>query len=174
MTLQIKTLVLFLVVLMPTYCLGQSLILVRDTVNNFEIGVPEGWQYGVPQNKSVDFIAIRQKVDVLDVPRENYNIFLLDKDVKDLNESYKLFLESLSANGASFKVIEDGDITLNNRNYKWLIETHKNKHSGESMHNYVLFTNNEGRILILTFATISDNFENYKSLFTKIAASLKY
>ncbi|MBJ6118608.1 hypothetical protein JAO76_10420 [Pontibacter sp. BT310] len=148
--------------------------MVRDTVNNFEIGVPEGWLYGVPQNKSVDFVALRQKTDTTDVPRENFNIFLLNKDEKDLTKSYKLFLESLRANSSSFKVKEEGEITLNNRNYKWLIETHKNKHSGENMHNYVLFTNNGGRILVLTMVTISDNFNTYKPLFEKIASSLKY
>ena len=42
------------------------------------------------------------------------------------------------------------------------------------MTNYVLFTNNDGDILILTIVTTSENFEKFKDLFNSIALSLRY
>ena len=46
--------------------------MVRDTVNRFEIGVPIGWRYGVPINRSVAFMAVREaqnEQDFLSVAR---------------------------------------------------------------------------------------------------------
>ena len=42
------------------------------------------------------------------------------------------------------------------------------------MSNYVLFTNKDGEILILTMVTTSENFDKFKSLFDSIALSLTY
>jgi hypothetical protein len=42
------------------------------------------------------------------------------------------------------------------------------------MCNYVLFTNKNGEILILTMVTTSENFEKFKTLFDSIALSLNY
>lgn len=156
-----------------TASLGQELALVRDTVNNFEIGVPVGWRYGVPADKSVSFIALRQKESDADVPRENYNINIVYRAETDLDKTYRQFLGNIG-NAEGFNIIEEGDIIINDRSYKFLIETHKNNISKEDMNNYVLFTNNKGKILILTMATISPNFQSYKPLFDRIASTLRY
>ena len=156
-----------------TASLGQELALVRDTVNDFEIGVPVGWRYGVPTDKSLSFIALRQKESDADVPRENFNINIVHRDETDLGKSYRQFLKSIgSAEG--FKVIEQGDTTINGRSYKYLVETHKNSISREDMSNYVLFTNNKGKVLVLTMVTVAANFQRYRPLFDKVASSLRY
>ncbi|MBJ6118111.1 hypothetical protein JAO76_07915 [Pontibacter sp. BT310] len=147
--------------------------MVRDTVNGFEVGVPVGWRYGVPANQSVSFIALRQKGTEADVPRENYNINILHRKEQDLDKTFKEFLLSVGE-AEDFKVIEQGDTTINERRYKYLIEKHKNKHSGESMHNYVLLANKQGKVLILTMVTTSENFPQFKPLFDKVASSLRY
>ena len=67
-----------LILLLPYIGYSQELVSVRDTINKFEVGVPIGWRYGVPENKSVDFIAFGQKINEADIPRETYNIFLRD------------------------------------------------------------------------------------------------
>ena len=152
---------------------GQELAQVRDTTNGFEVGVPVGWRYGVPTNNKVAFIAYRLKETDDDIPRENYNINIVRRDNTDLENTYKEFLEVIGK-AEGFKVIEQHNTKINDREYRLLIETHKNKISNEDMHNYVLFTNKDGKILILTMVTTSSNFEAYKVLFDSIAGSLKY
>lgn len=152
---------------------GQELLMVRDTVNRFEIGVPIGWRYGVPINRSVAFMAVREAQNEQDFPRENFNINILNRDEVDLATTYGHFLESIGKT-EGFKILEQGEKIVNDRKYKYLIETHKNKISKEDMTDYVLFTNDQGRILILTTVTTSENFEKFKNLFESIGLSLKF
>src|SRR5688572_4754708 len=109
-----------------TISFGQELVTIRDTVNHFAIGVPVGWRYGVPTDKSVTFIALRQKLNEQDLPRENFNINILHRDEIDLEKSFKEFLESVGK-AEGFTVLEQGDKIIKNRKYKYLIETHRNK-----------------------------------------------
>jgi hypothetical protein len=163
------------ILILSTWTLGfgQELVTVRDTVNHFEIGVPVGWRYGFPIDKSVTFVALRQKLDEQDLPRENFNINFLQIEETDLEESYTDFLGSVGQ-AEGFKIIENGERIIHDRKYKYLIETHKNKVSKEDMYNYVLFTNNSGEILILTMVTTSENFEDFRGLFDSIGLSLSY
>jgi hypothetical protein len=156
-----------------TLTVGQELMTIRDTVNHFAIGVPFGWRYGVPADNSVTFIALRQKLDDQDFPRENFNVNILQMEETDLEKSFSDFLESVGQ-AEGFKVIEKGEKIIQDRKYKYLIEIHKNKISKEDMNNYVLFTNNNGEILILTMVTTSTNFEKYKTLFDSVGLSLSY
>ncbi|SIT92251.1 hypothetical protein [Pontibacter indicus] len=166
-------LTLLILVSIKTVSFGQELAILQDTVSNYQIGVPVGWKYGVPADRSLALMAFRQKQTEEDVPRENFNLNILRRDEKSLDATYKKFLESIGT-AEGFTIIEQGDTVINNRKYKYLIESHKNKYSKEDMHNYVLFTNREGTILILTMVTISPNFETYKALFDKIALSLHF
>jgi hypothetical protein len=169
-----KTILLcILTLLIGTSIFGQELQIIKDSINHFEIGVPIGWKYGIPTNKSLAFMAFRQKLNEQDIPRENFNINILHKDEKDLEKSFNQFQESIGK-AEGFKIIKLGDTISSNRKYKYIIETHKNKISKEDMHNYVFFTNNNGEILILTMVTTSSNFEKFKGLFSLIAKSLKY
>ncbi len=169
-----KHLLLFILILSSSaICFGQELIAIRDTVNHFEVGVPAGWRYGVPADKSLTLIALRQKQNDQDVPRENFNLNIIHRDEISLDLTYQQFLESIGK-AEQFRIIEQGEKIIKERKYKYLIETHKNKISKEDMSNYVLFTNNDGEILILTMVTISANFEKFRPLFDTIALSLTY
>ena len=152
---------------------GQELAIVKDTVHHFEIGVPVGWRYGVPLDNSLEFVALRENQDEQDIPRENFNINIFNHKQVDLENTYEQFLISIGKT-EGFKIIEQGEKIINNRKYKYLIETHKNKISKDDMSNYVLFTNNAGEILVLTIVTTSENFERFKDLFESIALSLNY
>ncbi|MCP2042180.1 hypothetical protein [Pontibacter sp. HSC-36F09] len=166
-------LTLLILVSVKTISFGQELAIIQDTVKNYQIGVPVGWKYGVPADQSLDLIAFRQKQSEEDVPRENLNINILHRDETSLDATYSEFLKSIGT-VEGFTIIEEGDTVINDRKYKYLIESHKNKYSKEDMHNYVLFTNKEGAILILTMVTISPNFDTYRTLFDKIAGSLHF
>lgn len=162
---------LFIILMSWEICLSQELMNVQDTINHFSIGVPVGWRYGVPIDKSVAFIALRQTLDDKDVPRENFNINIFQVLDKDIETSFNKYLQSIgSANG--FKLILQGEKTINGRNYRYLLETHKNKVSNEDMTNYTFFTNNNGKVLVLTMVTISSNYDKYKDLFESVAFSL--
>lgn len=152
---------------------GQELVMITDTINKFQIGVPVGWRYFGAQPNSAAFLAIREKVDENDKPRENYNINIMHRKETDLDEEYRNFINSISKRDG-FRIIEEKEKIINNRRYKYLIETHKNIKSQEDMTDCILFTNNNGEILQLTIATISGNFDKYQVLFDKIAESLKY
>jgi len=154
-------------------CIAQELAIIRDTVNHFEIGVPIGWRYGVPIEQTVSFMALRKKESDQDVPRENFNINILHRDEVDLNKSYGQYLEIVEKT-EGFKILYQGERIIGVRKYKYLVETHKNKINKENMSHYILFTNNEGEILILTMVTTSANFEKFKPLFDSIASSLNY
>lgn len=156
-----------------TSCVGQELVTIRDTVNHFAVGVPVGWRYGVPVDKSLVFVALRQKQNDQDISRENFNLNLLHHDETDLSKSFKKFTESIRR-AEGFKIIDEGEKTINNRKYKYLIETHKNTISNEDMSNYVLYANKDGEVLVLTMVTTFENFEKFKSLFDSIAISLVY
>lgn len=168
-----QTLFFFLMLSIFSSTYGQELRTIKDSTNHYEIGVPIGWRSAILTNKSVSLVAIREKLNEQDVAKENFNIIILNKDEKDLEISFIQFKESLSK-AEGFKVIEQGVEIIDNRKYIYLIETHKNKISKEDMHNYVFFTNNDGKILILTMVTTSSNFERFKVLYSTIGRSLKY
>ena len=154
-------------------CSGQELAMVRDTTNHFEIGIPIGWRYGVPADRSLALIAIRQKQTDEDEPRENLNINILHRDETDLDATYHQFLESIGE-AEGFRIIDQGEKVIENRKYKYLIETHKNMQNNEDMNNYVYFTNDNGTVLILTMVTTSKDFRQFKNLFDAVAESLRF
>ena len=152
--------------------MAQELQKVRDTINHFEIGVPIGWKYGVPKNNSLAFMALREKVNADDMA-ENLNINILYRAGTDINTSYRQFLEARAGTN-NFEIIEQKDKVIFDRKYKYLVENHKNKFNGISVTNVVLFTNSDGKILILTIISSSANYEKNKNLFDSIGNSLRY
>ncbi|PRY08971.1 hypothetical protein CLV24_11921 [Pontibacter ummariensis] len=86
----------------------------------------------------MSLIALRQKQDERDIPRENFNVNILHLEETDLERSYKQFLES-TGQANDFNIIKQGDTLINGREYRYLVE--KNKISQDNMSNYVLFAN---------------------------------
>lgn len=152
---------------------GQELVLINDSINKFKIGVPVGWRYGVPEDKSAIFMAYRQKVDENDIPNEVVRINIFHHKETDLNEEYKNFIGSISQR-KGFRILEQEDKLIGNRSYKYLVETHLNTISQEEMTDCILLSNDNGEILMLTLATKSVNINKYRQLFDKITNSLQY
>ncbi|AEE48524.1 hypothetical protein [Haliscomenobacter hydrossis] len=153
--------------------LAQELVLIRDTINKFQIGVPEGWQYGVPTGNYVDLIAYRQKINNEDVVIENFNINVFESENTNFKTSYIEFIKTIGE-AKGFEILEQGNKKIFKRKYKYLIETHENPLNKEATIHYVLFTNNDGKIVILTMVASPLNFQKYKPLFDKIALSLRF
>jgi len=159
-------------VLLTVYADCQVLAHYRDTVNNFEIGIPNGWRYFPAKSKTdlpLKVLRPRNAGDKNDKVFENFNINIIDQPRANLAISYKKLVSALS-NTDNFKLIAEGDITTSTETFKWLKETHKNSFSvDQDMINYVFITWKNGKTYILTFVTISENFEKYEALFLQIA-----
>ena len=138
---------------------SQELVLVKDTVNNLQIGVPSGWKYAVLVDQLVDFIAYRQKVDANDVLIENFNINIFTSENKNFNTSFKWYIKSIS-DAKGFKILEQGNQKINQRKYKYIIQSHENELNGVPMIHYNFFTNDKGRVVILTMVSYPDQFAN--------------
>lgn len=150
----------------------QELVIVQDSINKVQVGVPVGWQYGVLTGQMVDFIALRPKTNT-DVVVENFNINIFQSENKNFNTSFNEYIQSISKT-KGFKVLEQGNQKINGRKYKYLIESHENELNGVQMTNYNFFTNDKGRIVILTMVSSTASFSRYKSLFNQIALTLRF
>jgi len=154
-------------------CFSQDFFIFKDTLCNFEIGVPVGWKYLISEQYKLELIALRQKENDGVTPRENFNVNYIATEDTSLNLSYIHFINTLEKTDG-FEIIEQGEKVIWNRKYKYLIENHNNTINGMKMVNYVFFGNKEGKLLILTMVTIAENFKKYRALFDSVAESLKY
>ena len=168
-----KPLFLLLLFLFPITVVAQSLLIYEDSVNRFEIGVPNTWRYGVPKDKSTSFRAVRRATDSTDVVREQFTVNVLYDKPADLETSYKEFMGYISK-APGFKILEEGEKEIHGRRYKWLVETHKYNPGNEDVINYVYFANSGKSLLILTMVTSMQALPKYRELFDKIAGTIKY
>lgn len=162
-----------LILLLPLSSFAQDLLVYEDTVHHFTIGVPTGWKYGIPRDKSTSFLAGRKAKDSTDVARESFTVNVLYGKPADLNTSYKEFMGFIEK-APSFKILEQGEKDINGRHYKWLVETHQHPGNKEEVVNYVYFANSGKSLLILTMVSSTTAFKKYRELYDRIASSLKY
>ncbi|MBX7107542.1 MAG: hypothetical protein K1X61_02740 [Chitinophagales bacterium] len=172
--MKLQHLFFLIVMLLPMTSFAQEQLLVyEDTVNHFTIGVPQNWRYGIPKDKSTSFMAARKAKDSTDLVRENFSVNVLYNKPADLNTAYQQFLSAIQR-APEFKIVEQGEKDINKRHYKWLIETHKNQRTNETVYNYVYFANSGKSVLILTMVSSAQSFHKYRELYDLVAKSLKY
>lgn len=171
-TMKTVCVVLFLFLCIPS-AKGQSLVEYTDTVHHFSVKIPVGWKYGVLKNQpSVKLIAYRTPTLVTDTVKSNFNVNIIETPNLSLEETYDEFLQSISK-AANFRLIKSGNIVIQGKNFKWLIESHHNHITQIPMHNYVFLTYQKDKTYILTLATFSEAFIKTKELFDQIADSFK-
>jgi hypothetical protein len=152
---------------------GQAFVNYQDTVNHFSIDIPVGWRYGIPKNNpQIKLMAYRTPLNANDTSKDNFNINIFKTPNIDLSKTYLRFFHSLIST-ENFKLIDSGTIVLNNKQFKWLIETHQDDIAKIQIHNYDFITYQNNMTYILTLVTFSDRFEALKPTFKKIANSLK-
>lgn len=167
-----KTFFLGLVIVCSGICHAQTLKIYTDSAQRFRIGVPEGWVHTVPADGR---LALMVLCPVGEGRRENYNINIYKSPARDMETAYTKFKAAIASASGSFKILEEGEKTVNGRKYKWFIETHKNRNNAQlDMHNYVFFTYANGMDKVLTMVTVSTRFESQRTLFEKIAGTLQY
>ena len=169
-----KPLLTLLLISLLTNAFSQSAHFVqyKDTINDFSIGVPQGWGYG-PNKKypQLKFVAIRTAVDASDKPHENFNLNILDKKNSSIEREYEKFISALEST-RDFTILRKGDVNIHGQLYKWFIETHKNDINLVPTDNYVFMTYKNGKTYILTFVSYSKDFDKFEALFREIANTL--
>lgn len=151
---------------------SQDLYVYKDTVNNFSIGIPVGWRYGASKDyPTIKLFAYRIATDSIDKSRESFNINIFNSSNSNFEDAYSDFISSINK-VKGFKIIDSGNVNLNGRHYKLLIENHENQFAQLSMSNYVFMTFKDKKCYILTMVTVAESFDLYKPLFEKIAYSL--
>jgi hypothetical protein len=169
-----KTILSVFLVLLAGHSISQDLVVYRDTVNNFSVGLPKGWTYQVVNNAttSIKLTVFRSKESETDAPRESFNVNIVGFPNSDIGEAYSGMVKSISAR-AGYRLVSEGDTTIEGRKYKWLIEQHSNTKSNESMTAFIYLGYKDGLAYMLTFATITSAFEKYAALFRRISTSFK-
>lgn len=146
----------------------------NDTVNHYSIIFPAAWHYQIGDSvyRGIAFSASRESDRSRYYSNDNFNINIIKTPRKDLEKSFADLVRYLGTDStASHTLIEKGDTTLNERKFKWLIETYKYPNDPVQMHHYDFLTVKDGKTYILTFTTYSVNFNKVKPLFDKIAGS---
>ncbi|MGL4632258.1 MAG: hypothetical protein ACRCVT_13735, partial [Leadbetterella sp.] len=69
-------------------------------------------------------------------------------------------------------IINSGQRKINGCQFKWVIETHKNRFNSNQIHSYVFLTYQNNKTFILTMVTISSNFISTQKIFEEIGNSL--
>jgi PsbP len=151
---------------------SQELVIYRDTVNMFSIGIPIGWRYGTLKDIPSIKLFAQEATAGSNGLFANYNINIFGTADSTFEMVYSNFLSSLS-NAKDFQLIDSGNVAINDRSFKWIIETHENKQAPIKMCNYDLITYKDRKAYVLTLVAPDKVFEAYKGLFAKVAHSLK-
>ena len=152
---------------------SQSFQKYTDSINHFSINIPTGWKYGIRTDMpTIKLIAYYQPLTELDSIRGNFNINIFSPKSKDLEDVFAQTIEGVKS-AKSFKLIDTGSINIKGRQFKWLIENHKEQTSDVAISNYVFVTYHKNNAYILTTASFAKNFEASKTLFEKLALSLE-
>jgi hypothetical protein len=168
-----KIVIITLLVTLAIKVSGQSFNDYKDSVNHFSIYIPVGWKYGLSKTQpTIKLIAYNVTTAQTDSLRFNYNINIIETPHTTLNDTYLNLLKYLSEVD-NFKVIDSGQMVINNKDFKWLIESHKNVNAQVQMLNYDFISYQNDKTYVLTMVTFSKNFEYILETFWKIANSLR-
>lgn len=152
---------------------SQSFQKYTDTINHFSINIPTGWKYGIRKDMpTIKLIAYYQPLNEQDSIRDNFNINIFSPESNNLENVFARTIEGVKT-AKSFKLIDTGSRNINGRQFKWLIETHRNQSTDIEMSNYVFVTYHKGIAYILTTVSFAKNFETSKSYFEKLALSFE-
>lgn len=141
--------------------------------DDFSIQFPENWIV-VPKEKMPElaFVAYRKPDNSKDKAQISINMNVINTPNSTLEKSILDLVYSLKETD-DFTLLENGNIEIASQPFKWLKETHANhRDKSQKMDNYVFLTYKNNKTYILTVASFSEVFDNYKPLFDKIANSL--
>jgi hypothetical protein len=174
-----------------TSCVPRDFVKIEDTLSKFEISIPKSWGYFVPDNyvpnyylnkdnknynriNGIPMVAFRKPLNKDDWKRESLMIEILQKDYTDIEKSLqeeKIYWKGIMVH--RYEITSEENKLINGRVYKYLIKKyHGDNKKGNETIDFVLLTNNNGIVLILTFTTYASINDCSKLIFEKIIDSL--
>src|SRR6266550_7141590 len=144
-----RQLIIFLLTSFSIASYSQDLAVYKDTINNFSIGIPVGWRYGIPKNFPSIKMFAQQTQSNSSKLFVNYNLNIYNSSHSTPERAYEEFITSISE-AKNFKIIDSSNAVINGINYNWIIETHENSQAPITMCDYVFMTFKNDTSYILT------------------------
>ena len=160
-------LLLFTITTLQTACYSQENRIFVDPTEKYEIEIPKEWTV---KKLSGSNLLVRASGKS---PVKFFTLVIAKSEISDLEQSYTDFVYKMSGS-EGFKIIRQGEKIINDRKYKWFIESHKSRRNGLEETSYILFTNKEGKTLQVIMVADPQNLEIAKTQFDQIAETLKY
>jgi hypothetical protein len=168
-----RSIILLILLSWTSSAYSQDFSVYKDSLYQFQIGIPSGWRYGKPESyPDLLLISIRPMTDTTEKFVENFNVNVIKEANSNLDSAFAHMLKYNSMTD-DFKVLEKGEKIINGQDFRWVVSTHTNKYNTQLMYNYVLITYDEAKAYILTMVSTPKNFETYRPLFEKIAQTFK-
>lgn len=151
---------------------GQHYQLCKDPGKRFEVSIPETWTF-MPNYKGSMFLAYRAVNYKGESKIENVALSEIDDTgVHDLNAVYNASRFSLKIRDSTAVFMEEGKSAKSN--YYWYASSHTQAKTKETIRSlsFIYYVKNKPYVLQCT--TSPGSYEQYKKIFLKIAASLKF
>jgi hypothetical protein len=141
--------------------------------DDFKINFPKNWILSPKERMpQLSFVAYRKPQSFTDKAQVSINLNIVSTKKYTLEKTFLNLVNSLNEL-ENFEMIENGKKNISNQPFLWLIESHTNSwDKSQKMINYVFVALKDDKTYILTMASFSEVFEDYKSVFDRIANSL--
>jgi hypothetical protein len=170
-----KTLITIAFLLLGLEGFPQDLFNYRDSINQFSIGIPQGWQYQISKTTEpgVKLFVSRPKLNDEEKFVENFNVNIVPFPNSNLEAAY-IDLKANISQRKGYVFVSEGDTNFGGKKFKWHLEKHTNSQTGQPMEALILIGYKEDKGYMVTLATIQDAYPKYQTLFEKIAGSFTF
>ncbi len=151
---------------------GQQYQLYKDPGKRFEVSIPETWTF-MPNYKKTMFLAYRPVNYKGESKIENVALSEIDDtDAHDLNAVYNTSRFSLKLRDSTAVFMEEGKPAKSN--YYWYASSHTQAKTKETIRSLSVIYYVKNKAYVLQCTASPGSYEHYKTIFLKIAASLKF
>jgi hypothetical protein len=172
MRYDMKTLITITFLLLGFEGFSQDLFIYRDSINQFSIGIPQGWQYQISKTTEpgVKLFVSRPKLSDEEKFVENFNVNIVPFPNSNIEAAY-IDLKANISQRKGYEFVREGDTTVGGSKLKWHLEKHTNSQTGQPMEALIILGYKGDKGYMVTLATIEDVYPKYQTLFEKIAGS---
>ncbi|NLR61120.1 hypothetical protein HGH93_23670 [Chitinophaga polysaccharea] len=159
--------------LLPFISYGQELTSYRDTVHNFSVGIPAGWEVmQAPKSSPVKLLAGRISADSTHRMPEKFNVTIIDAPRSNLYAEVKKLL-NYTRHNPYFKLVDSSTIVNKGKRLFRMDEIHQEPNIPDTFFAsiFVSYTNN--KVYLLTASTLLPFSAGFRPLFHQVGASFK-
>lgn len=160
------------ILLIPFLSHAQELVNYRDTLHNFAVGVPSGWDiWKSTQSPAIKFIAQRVLADSTKAP-ESFNVSVLSEPASSPDKIVKKLL-NYTGHNPFFRLIDSGSIISNGKRTIWLDEIHLEPNRPDTFFTSIFLSYTDNKVYLLSATTLLPFSGVYAPLFHKIGESFQ-